>query len=76
MYLSLLEDFEEVGQYNWGSAVLAHLYREMCNATNYTNKDINGYLTLLHIWAWDCFPMLAPNMPRYPSYMFILSNQH
>ena len=67
MYLSLLEDFQIAGQYSWGSAVLAHLYREMCNATEYTNKNIGGCLTLLHVWAWDRFPTLAPTLtPPYP----------
>ena len=51
MYLSLLDDFKAAGGYSWGSIVLAHLYREMCNATEYTNKDIRGCLTLLHLWA-------------------------
>ena len=63
MYLSLLVDLEAAGQYSWGSAVLAHLYREMCNATDYRNKDIGGYLTLLHMLAWDRFPILALDMP-------------
>ena len=63
MYLYLLQDFQVTGQYSWGSAVLTHLYKEMCNATDYTNKDIGGCLTLLHMWAWDRFPMLAPDMP-------------
>ena len=49
MYLSLLEDFHLAGQYSWGSAVLAHLYREMCNAIKYINKDICGCLTLLYL---------------------------
>ena len=66
MYLPLLADLEAAGQYSWGFTILAHLYREMCNATDYTNKDIGGCLTLLHMWAWDRFPMLAPAMPPYP----------
>ena len=76
MYLPLLADLEDAGQYSWGSAVLAHLYREMCNATDYRNKDIGGCLTLLHMWAWDHFPMLAPVVPptRIPSWTFILSD--
>ena len=66
MYLSLLHDFEEAGFYSWGSAVLAHLYREMCNATEYTNMQIGGCMTLLHLWAWDRFPRLQPSLPPYP----------
>ena len=64
MYLLLLVDLKATGQYSWGFTVLAHLYRKMCN--DYTNKDISGCLTLLHMWAWDHFPMLAPAMPPYP----------
>ena len=51
MYLPLLEDFHEAGQYSWGSAVLVHLYRELCNATDYREVNIGSCLTLLHIWA-------------------------
>ena len=29
-YLSLLRDFIEISHYSWGSAVLAYLYRELC----------------------------------------------
>ena len=39
MYLSLLKDFQTTGIYNWGSVVLAHLYREICNAIKDTNKE-------------------------------------
>ncbi|XP_028766536.1 serine/threonine-protein phosphatase 7 long form homolog [Neltuma alba] len=66
MYLPLLYDLQEAGKYSWGSAVLAHLYRELCNATNPTEDGIGGCLSLLHLWAWDRFPMLAPQQPRYP----------
>ena len=65
MYLPLLFDLEEAGNYSWGSAVLAHLYRELCNATNPTENGIGGCLSLLHLWAWDRFPMIAPQ-PVYP----------
>ena len=32
MFLSLLRDLERESRYNWGGAVLAHLYRGMCHA--------------------------------------------
>ncbi|XP_027338024.1 serine/threonine-protein phosphatase 7 long form homolog [Abrus precatorius] len=48
-YLPLLEDFTIKGEYSWGAATLAFLYRE-----------INPTL-LLMMWAWDRFPFLQPN---------------
>ncbi|KAL2243956.1 UNVERIFIED_CONTAM: Serine/threonine-protein phosphatase 7 long form [Sesamum indicum] len=33
LYLSKLEDIETARNYSWGSAVLAFLYRELCNAS-------------------------------------------
>ncbi|KAF7820640.1 serine/threonine-protein phosphatase 7 long form-like protein [Senna tora] len=65
MYLSLLEDLQQAGTYSWGSAVLAHLYRELCNATNKNQKEIAGCQTLVHMWAWDRFRWLAPNPLPY-----------
>ena len=32
MFLSLLRDLERESRYNWGGAVLAHLYRGLCHA--------------------------------------------
>ncbi|KAF7806398.1 serine/threonine-protein phosphatase 7 long form-like protein [Senna tora] len=63
MYLPLLRDFAECGQYSWGSAVLGTLYRELCKAANPETEEIAGCLSLLHVWAWDRFPKLAPLRP-------------
>ncbi|KAF7806811.1 serine/threonine-protein phosphatase 7 long form-like protein [Senna tora] len=63
MYLPLLRDFAECGQYSWGSAVLGTLYRELCKAANPETEEISGCLSLLHVWAWDRFPKLAPPRP-------------
>ncbi|KAF7827624.1 serine/threonine-protein phosphatase 7 long form-like protein [Senna tora] len=65
MYLPLLADLEYARNFSWGSAVLAHLYRELCNATNPTQKEIAGCLTLVHFWAWDHFPWMAPQQMPY-----------
>ena len=66
MYLPLLVDFEDAGRLSWGSAVLAYLYRELCRGTKYDRKEIGGCQILLHLWAWDRFPMLAPSRPPMP----------
>ena len=34
---------------SWGSAVLAHLYRELCRASLDDAIDIVGYMTLLRV---------------------------
>ncbi|KAL0403620.1 UNVERIFIED_CONTAM: protein MAINTENANCE OF MERISTEMS [Sesamum radiatum] len=51
LYLTKLEDIVEARNYSWGSAVLAFLYRELCNATNKGKAAIGGALQLLQfIW--------------------------
>ncbi|XP_012442039.1 protein MAINTENANCE OF MERISTEMS-like [Gossypium raimondii] len=47
MYLPLLTDLSTVNSYNWGSAFLAVLYRELCRVTNPDVVDMGGCLTLL-----------------------------
>ncbi|XP_061341980.1 serine/threonine-protein phosphatase 7 long form homolog [Gastrolobium bilobum] len=44
-YTQLLDgDFEETNTYSWGSAVLAVLLRELCQATSSGASDIGGYV--------------------------------
>ncbi|RYR09629.1 hypothetical protein Ahy_B05g078003 [Arachis hypogaea] len=64
-FLPLLSDFASIGQYNWGSACLAHLYRALCRISRFDCKEIDGPLTLLLCWAWIRLPYLAP-VPREP----------
>ncbi|KAJ7979010.1 serine/threonine-protein phosphatase 7 long form-like [Quillaja saponaria] len=59
-FLSLLENLYVAGQYNWGSASLAWLYREICHATHLDASEIAGPLILLQVWAWERLPFLAP----------------
>ena len=63
MYLPLLANLSTCRGYSWGSEVLSFLYRELCKGTQHQTHDIGGCLTLLHLWAWDRFPKLAPQMP-------------
>ncbi|KAF7839079.1 uncharacterized protein G2W53_007561 [Senna tora] len=49
----------------WGFAVLAYLYRELCNATDPNANDISCCMVLLHLWAWDRFPRLARHEPHF-----------
>ncbi|XP_020989695.1 protein MAIN-LIKE 1-like [Arachis duranensis] len=58
-FLPLLRDFSSIGQYNWGSACVAHLYRALCRASRIDYTEIDGPLTLLLAWAWIRLPYLA-----------------
>lgn len=60
MFLPLLEELEQAGEYSWGSAALGWLYRDLCRATVPTAHEIGGCLILLQVWAWDRFPYIAP----------------
>uniref|UniRef100_A0A151UI02 Serine/threonine protein phosphatase 7 long form isogeny n=1 Tax=Cajanus cajan TaxID=3821 RepID=A0A151UI02_CAJCA len=57
--LVMLTDSDQCGQLSWGSALLGHLYRELCFATNYDNKEISGACVLLQLWAWYWMPYFA-----------------
>ncbi|XP_072078124.1 protein MAIN-LIKE 1-like [Arachis hypogaea] len=74
MTMSSFEALEaDIGQYSWGSACLAHLYRALCRASRFDCKEIDGPLTFLLVWAWIRLPYLAP-VPREP-YSFSLANR-
>ncbi|XP_061372528.1 serine/threonine-protein phosphatase 7 long form homolog [Gastrolobium bilobum] len=63
-YIPLLAgEFQDIGSYSWGSAVLAHLFRQLCECTDVDRSDIGGCTTLLQIWAWLRFPPIAPPIP-------------
>ena len=49
MYLPLFAYFEEAGEYAWGAAALAFLYRALGNACVKSQSTICGCLTLLQV---------------------------
>ena len=55
IWLKFLEDFDTVREYNWGSATLAWLYRQLCNVAKAKTKDIGGALILVQLWVWSKF---------------------
>ncbi|XP_075521527.1 serine/threonine-protein phosphatase 7 long form homolog [Primulina tabacum] len=62
IFLQLLRDIDNVKSYNWDSAVLAFLYRELCNATRIEKTTMAGPLYILQqIWAWSRIKCLNPD---------------
>ncbi|MBA0728981.1 hypothetical protein Golax_004604 [Gossypium laxum] len=50
-WLLKLVDFRVIGEFSWGSAVLATLYQEMYGATPPNKAKTGGCLSLLQSWA-------------------------
>ncbi|KAK9118917.1 hypothetical protein Scep_017010 [Stephania cephalantha] len=68
--LKLLEDLDDVGNYAWGAAALAYLYRHLGSATRVQVSQIAGYLTLLEGWVYDHFKLgLATPNAKYMDYV-------
>ncbi|RVW99497.1 Serine/threonine-protein phosphatase 7 long form-like [Vitis vinifera] len=66
--LPMLRDFGETAQYSWGSATLAHLYRELCRASLDSAESIAGPLHLLQLWSWERLHVGRPSrsLPHAP----------
>ncbi|KAL8477011.1 hypothetical protein ACS0TY_029351 [Phlomoides rotata] len=47
LYLQAIENTAVAGTHSWGSAVLAYLYRELCNAAESKKTTIGGAVSLL-----------------------------
>ena len=59
-FLKLLDDFGVAGEYSWGSATLAFLYKEPCTASIQKTTEIAGLVFILQLWAWEHLPYLTP----------------
>jgi len=60
MYLQFIADLDTPQNYNWGGAVLAHLYRELSRACKSGESSISGPMLLLQIWSWTRFAIGRP----------------
>ena len=63
MILPILEQqWKNIAQYSWGSAALAWLYRQLCDACRRVANDSNlgGCAYLLQIWIWERLPVGRP----------------
>ncbi|XP_026397952.1 protein MAINTENANCE OF MERISTEMS-like [Papaver somniferum] len=57
-FLQLLDPFNEVCKYSWGTAMIAHLLGEMRKANKALTNQFVGNFTLLQVWAYEHFPTL------------------
>jgi hypothetical protein len=55
----LRQPWEHIAQYGWGSATLAWLYRQLCEACRWAqpNSNLGGCMYLLQIWIWEHIPI-------------------
>lgn len=62
------ETWESIGTYSWGSATLAWLYRQLCEACRRNGNEANlgGCMYLLQIWMWERFLVGRPDRGRMP----------
>ncbi|KAK5802646.1 hypothetical protein PVK06_030257 [Gossypium arboreum] len=75
-WLLKLVDFRAAGEFSWGSAVLATLYREMPGATRPNKAKIGGCLSLLQSWARFHFPFLRPRVDHPYTFPLIMRWNH
>ncbi|KAL9689353.1 hypothetical protein QQ045_009737 [Rhodiola kirilowii] len=61
-FLPLLADLDSLLSYSWGGAVLANLYRNMCNACESKATQLSGCVILLQLWAWEHMITGRPRM--------------
>ncbi|XP_075521307.1 serine/threonine-protein phosphatase 7 long form homolog [Primulina tabacum] len=61
MYLQFLEDIEIVNMFSLSSAVLAYLYRELCDTSMRLKVDLCGPVQILQIWVWSRITLLCPD---------------
>ncbi|KAK4397639.1 protein MAINTENANCE OF MERISTEMS [Sesamum angolense] len=59
LYLAKLEDIVAARNYSWGSAVLAFLYRELCNASKKGKAAIGGALQLVQPYDMESNVIMA-----------------
>ena len=48
-FLQLLADFGVVGEYSWGSAILAFLYKKLCIAAIKKSTEVVGLIFILQL---------------------------
>ncbi|KAL9681468.1 hypothetical protein QQ045_013253 [Rhodiola kirilowii] len=65
-YIPLLADLDSVSSYSWG-AVLAYLYRSLCNACESKRMQLNDCAILLQLRAWEHLTLGRPRKLAVPA---------
>lgn len=65
-YIQFLQQPDQIIDYAWGAAVLAHLYRALSKSVKKSCTSFNGCAMLLQLWAWERLnpgaPEIAPHL--------------
>ena len=64
MFLQFVDDLDSPPQYSWATAVLAHLYRGLDDASENDTTEISAPLAFLQIWIWTRCPLGRP-LPHF-----------
>ncbi|GAY38525.1 hypothetical protein CUMW_037390 [Citrus unshiu] len=73
LYLPLFKDFDKAGNYAWGAAALAFLYRQLGKASMKSQGTISGSLTLLQCWSYFHLNIGRPELKQDLSHRFPLA---
>ena len=71
MWLPIIEqEWETIATYSWGSATLAWLCRQMCDACRRSGAtdNLGGCVYLLQLWMWERLPIVRYGYPWVPTY--------
>uniref|UniRef100_K3YZ76 SWIM-type domain-containing protein n=1 Tax=Setaria italica TaxID=4555 RepID=K3YZ76_SETIT len=68
MWIHCLTDWNQAGQYSWGSAILGFLYRQLCEACRRStfSASLGGCMYLLQLWMWAHLPAGRPEVLSHP----------
>jgi hypothetical protein len=64
MYIQFFTNLDNPVRYNWGGAVLAHLYKALSVSAEAKSKSFAGCVDLLQLWAWTRFAACRPKKAR------------
>ena len=78
IWLQLLSDWEQAGQFSWESATLAWLYRQLCEACRHSKdkSNIGGCIILLQVWTWAHLPVCSRPVPAKEHDLSLYAQYH
>ncbi|CDP20769.1 unnamed protein product [Coffea canephora] len=68
--LPALEDVDRIGDYNWGGAGMATLYRFMSAVSRQRTKSLGGYSFVWEVWAYEILQLKPADNHRLRSNIF------